>query len=234
MLLISCGQKMSEFCIHQSGRQSQKYTSTTGFKITYTGLPVLRAGRWANIRSTARGRRPNPRHVTSPFDGPTSEAPPVADGQTIVTWPRKSWSDGQSHRCAFLDKEWNVQQRVSFCHTNCISNILLCVYSLLIVYACALRVCTWSYCSCSGKSCCSSEWRSLRTEKEFAISFIKELKKLYPWFYVLWGFCLEMSVRNSVPVTNEVQYLKFGWWYSYQTLIISSSMGSSRDIYICT
>ena len=34
------------------------------------------------------------------------------------------------------------------------------------------------------------------------------------------------SVRNSVPLTNELQYLKFGWWYSNQTWTISSSMGS--------
>ena len=36
------------------------------------------------------------------------------------------------------------------------------------------------------------------------------------------------SVRNSVPLTNKVQYLKFGWWYSYQTWNVSSSMGSSH------
>ena len=34
------------------------------------------------------------------------------------------------------------------------------------------------------------------------------------------------SVRNSVPLTNKVQYLKFGWSYSNQTLTVSSSIGS--------
>ena len=37
-----------------------------------------------------------------------------------------------------------------------------------------------------------------------------------------------LSVRNSVPLTNKVQYLKFGWWYSNQTWTVSSSMGSSH------
>ena len=33
------------------------------------------------------------------------------------------------------------------------------------------------------------------------------------------------SVRNSVPLTIKVQYLKFGWWYNYQTWTVSSSKG---------
>ena len=37
-----------------------------------------------------------------------------------------------------------------------------------------------------------------------------------------------LSVRNSVPLTNKVQYLKFGWWYSNQTWTVASSMGSSH------
>ena len=37
-----------------------------------------------------------------------------------------------------------------------------------------------------------------------------------------------LSVCNSVPITNKVQYLKFGWWYSSQTWTVSSSMGSSH------
>ena len=37
-----------------------------------------------------------------------------------------------------------------------------------------------------------------------------------------------LSVRNSVPLTNKVQYLKFGWSYSNQTWTVSSSMGSSH------
>ena len=46
---------------------------------------------------------------------------------------------------------------------------------------------------------------------------------------VSWGFlCVCLSVRNSVPLTNKVQYLKFGWWYSNQTSAVSSSMGSSH------
>ena len=37
---------------------------------------------------------------------------------------------------------------------------------------------------------------------------------------------VRLSVRLSVcPL---VQYLKFGWWYSYQTWTVSSSMGSSH------
>ena len=35
-------------------------------------------------------------------------------------------------------------------------------------------------------------------------------------------------VRNSVPLTNKVQYFKFGWWYSYQTSTVSSSMDCSH------
>ena len=39
---------------------------------------------------------------------------------------------------------------------------------------------------------------------------------------------VRLSVRNSVPLTNKVQFLKFGWWYSNQTWTVSSSMGSSH------
>ena len=35
-----------------------------------------------------------------------------------------------------------------------------------------------------------------------------------------------LFVRNSVPLTDKVQYLKFGWSCSYQTWTVSSSMGS--------
>ena len=42
--------------------------------------------------------------------------------------------------------------------------------------------------------------------------------------------CLSVcpSVRNSVPLTIKVQYLKFGWWYNYQTWTVSSSKGCSH------
>ena len=45
--------------------------------------------------------------------------------------------------------------------------------------------------------------------------------------------CLSVrsSDRNSVPLTNKVQYLKFGWWCNNQTWPVSSSMGS---VYIST
>ena len=36
------------------------------------------------------------------------------------------------------------------------------------------------------------------------------------------------SVRNSVPLINKVQYLKFGWSYSNQTWTVSSSKGCSH------
>ena len=39
---------------------------------------------------------------------------------------------------------------------------------------------------------------------------------------------VRLSVCNSVPVTNKVQYLKFGWSYSNQTWTVSSSMGTSH------
>ena len=39
---------------------------------------------------------------------------------------------------------------------------------------------------------------------------------------------VRLSVRNSVPLTNKVRYLKFGWWYSNHTLNVSSYMGSSH------
>ena len=37
-----------------------------------------------------------------------------------------------------------------------------------------------------------------------------------------------LSVRNSVPLTNKVQYFKFGWWYSDQSWTVGSSLGSSH------
>ena len=37
-----------------------------------------------------------------------------------------------------------------------------------------------------------------------------------------------LSVLNSVPLSNKVQYLKFGWRYSNQTWTVASSMGSSH------
>ena len=39
---------------------------------------------------------------------------------------------------------------------------------------------------------------------------------------------VRLSVRNSVPLTFKVQYLKFGWLYSNQTWTVSSSKGSSH------
>ena len=39
---------------------------------------------------------------------------------------------------------------------------------------------------------------------------------------------VHLSVRNSVPLTNQVQYLKFGCWYSNQTWTVSSSMDCSH------
>ena len=38
-----------------------------------------------------------------------------------------------------------------------------------------------------------------------------------------------LSVRNSVPLTNKVQYLKFGWSYSNQTWTVSKSKGCSHS-----
>ena len=37
-----------------------------------------------------------------------------------------------------------------------------------------------------------------------------------------------LSVRNSVPLLNKVQYLKFGWSYSNQTWTVSTSKGCSH------
>ena len=39
---------------------------------------------------------------------------------------------------------------------------------------------------------------------------------------------VRLSVHNSVPLTNKVQYLKFGWSYSNQTWTVSSSKGCSH------
>ena len=39
---------------------------------------------------------------------------------------------------------------------------------------------------------------------------------------------VRLSVRNSVPLTIKVQYLKFGCWYNYQTWTVSSSKGCSH------
>ena len=44
------------------------------------------------------------------------------------------------------------------------------------------------------------------------------------------GSSFRLSVHNSVPITNKLQYLKFGWWYSNQTWTVSSSMGFSHFI----
>ena len=41
------------------------------------------------------------------------------------------------------------------------------------------------------------------------------------------GSSVCLFVRNSAPLTNKVQYLKFGWWHSNQTWSVGSSMGSS-------
>ena len=37
-----------------------------------------------------------------------------------------------------------------------------------------------------------------------------------------------LSVRNSVPLTFKVQYIKYGWSYSNQTWTVSSSKGCSH------
>ena len=39
---------------------------------------------------------------------------------------------------------------------------------------------------------------------------------------------VHLSVSNSVPLTNKVQYLKLGWSCSNQTWTVSSFMGSSH------
>ena len=39
---------------------------------------------------------------------------------------------------------------------------------------------------------------------------------------------VRLFVRNSVPCTNKVKYLKFGWWFSDQTGTVGLSMGSSH------
>ena len=46
-----------------------------------------------------------------------------------------------------------------------------------------------------------------------------------PWASSVWivclSICLSISLRNSIPLTNKVQYLKFGWSYSNQTWTVS-------------
>ena len=39
---------------------------------------------------------------------------------------------------------------------------------------------------------------------------------------------VRLFVCNSVPLSNKVQYLKFGWWYSNQTWTVSPSMDCSH------
>ena len=46
--------------------------------------------------------------------------------------------------------------------------------------------------------------------------------------FVCLSVCPSVSVCNSVPLTNKVYYLKFGWWYSNQTWSVTSSIGSSH------
>ena len=46
--------------------------------------------------------------------------------------------------------------------------------------------------------------------------------------HLVFGLSVCPFVRNSVPLTNKVQYLKFGWSYSNQTWTVSSSMGCSH------
>ena len=40
---------------------------------------------------------------------------------------------------------------------------------------------------------------------------------------------VRLSVRNSVPLSNKVQYFKFGWGYIHQTWTVSSSKGCSHS-----
>ena len=64
---------------------------------------------------------------------------------------------------------------------------------------------------------------SLSNEKDFNFwgkTFIRHFyapcMKGAPGASSNWIVCL-FSVRNSILLTNKVQYLKFWWWYSYQT-----------------
>ena len=46
--------------------------------------------------------------------------------------------------------------------------------------------------------------------------------------HLVFGSSVRLSVRNSAPLINEVQYIKFGWSYSNQTRTVSSSKGCSH------
>ena len=89
-------------------------------------------------------------------------------------------------------------------------------------------------------------WRKLYHRYSWNICYCPHFRipyfSVFPYFYApdLKGpqghlvigssVCLSvcLSVQNSVPLTNKVQYLKFGWWYSNQTLTVGSSMSYSH------
>ena len=48
------------------------------------------------------------------------------------------------------------------------------------------------------------------------------------WGHLVIGSSVCLSVPNSLPLTNKVQYFKFGWWCSNQTWTVVSSMDSSH------
>ena len=64
---------------------------------------------------------------------------------------------------------------------------------------------------------------ALKIQQQFYARVLKG-----PPGHLVIGSSVCLSVRNSVPITNKVQYLKFGWWYSNQTWTVSSSMVSSH------
>ena len=62
------------------------------------------------------------------------------------------------------------------------------------------------------------------------ISFYAPGLKGLPGASSVWIVCPSvcLSVRYSVPLINKVQYIKFGWSYSNQTLNVSSPKGCSH------
>ena len=89
----------------------------------------------------------------------------------------------------------------------------------------------------SARGICVSQAHLLFSKLECMQSYKQMLSFSAPAWKVRWGHleigssvCLSicLSFRNSVPLTNKVQYLKFGWWYSKQTWTVSSSIGCSH------
>ena len=76
-----------------------------------------------------------------------------------------------------------------------------------------------------------------QAKRELMVIFLEILNSAVIFMPLAWKvrrghLVIGSSVRNSVPLANKVQYLKFGWSYNNQTWTVSSSKGCSHFTYI--